>query len=471
VRAASLLLLLAACGAGDADGTDPGVPADTDTDTDADADADADGDTDADADADTDTAPWTDTAPFEPFVGTVTVLADGVLLGDGATVVLNDATVGYEVVTTSLLLSNPTDAAIELPGDPADWLQGDARVGWAATPPASLDAGATAELVLELVPDADGPVGATLELPADPPVTLNLEGVVHGPVPTVIVGRMGRTLVSWDHGLTWDDRQENQDPYADEWRDPTSLQSLTYGDGRFVAVGGGDGEGRIAWSVDGTSWTDVEDPGDPLGPVQFGRLADGTGRFAALRGNDWVWSDDGEIWVTEAHDGWEGQNAIAFGNGRWVTVGNSYRGVSLDGQTWHVEIDGASLSGLAFGNGVFVAVGSGGVVSWSTDGETWNDGTLGTVNRSRVAFGDGVFLTGGWPEGMYSSPDGQTWTPTGSPDDVDVLGFSNGLFVASTWRDRLWTSPDGVAWTMVQENTDPEWAGFTSMAVAEPPHR
>ena len=72
---------------------------------------------------------------------------------------------------------------------------------------------------------------------------------------------------------------------------------------------------------------------------------------------------------------------------------------------------------------------------------------------------------------LEAMPDGQTWTPTGSPEDVDVLGYTNGTFVASTWRDRLWTSPDGVTWTMVQDNTSPEWAGVTSMAVAEPPHR
>jgi len=470
------VLLLAGCSAGEGDGpsgaspTDRPGPVDTTTDT-----APTPGDTasgvpsaTADSAGSADSAD-TGTAPFTPFTGTLTAVVDGIVLGSGATLALAPTTVGYAPASTTLTLSNPTDTPQALPGDPDGWLVGDERLSWSVPPPASVAPGDTVDVTLQLAADHEGLVGAELRLPTEPELVLHLEGEVHGPVPTVVVGRLGRTLVSWDHGTTWDDRQEITDPYVSEWGHPRGFDAITWGADRFVAVGGGDGQARISHSSDGTAWIDVKVGGGPVNQVAYGVLADGTGRFAALRGNDWLHSDDGELWIEEPADGWEGQNSLVFGGDRWVSVGNSYRGVSLDGQTWHATTDGASLSDVAYGDGVFVAVGDAGLVAWSTDGITWTEQTLGTVNRGRVAYGDGVFVTGGWPEGMYTSADGQTWAHH-DVDEVSLLGFTNGTFVGSSWRDKLWTSADGVSWTLVQDDSKPEWAGFTAMAVATPPH-
>ena len=395
-------------------------------------------------------------------------MVDGQVLGDGSTLDLGEATVGFGPSTRTFLLSNPTSATIGLPGDSDTWLNGDARVSWSVSPPAELAPGATATVALSLSPDDEGPVEAVLTLPTVEPITLWLVADVHGPLPTVVVGRLGRKLLSHDYGLTWSDSQEVTDPGADEWRDDSNLQDVTYGNGRFVAVGGSTSE-RIAWSDDGVVWHDVGDPDTgSLATVSFGRLADGTPRFVATRGHDLVWSPDGESWIREAGSAWQGLSSMAFGGDRWVGVGR-FQGVTFDGQTWASDVPDESLSQVVYGEGLFVAVGSGGRVAHSVDGIDWTEQVLASdTNFGGVAYGNGRFVTGGWPGGQFVSEDGMTWTSEASNELLAPLGYANGRFVGATWRDRVWYSVDGTDWVMSQDNSSPEWAGFTSMAAATP---
>ena len=63
---------------------------------------------------------------------------------------------------------------------------------------------------------------------------------------------------------------------------------------------------------------------------------------------------------------------ITYDNGMFVTVGGAISS-SPDGVNWTVRLSGLSnpLSGVAYGNGTFVAVGSGGKVLTSSDGINW----------------------------------------------------------------------------------------------------
>src|SRR5262245_32691804 len=94
------------------------------------------------------------------------------------------------------------------------------------------------------------------------------------------------------------------------------------------------------------------------------------------------------------------------------------RGFAVDPlETWHVRTPPAfaaalNLEGVAFGNGRWVVVGDDGVILSSTDGVEWNaEVNPAPASLDDVVFGNGVFVAvGSQPNNLLTSPDGQHWT-------------------------------------------------------------
>jgi hypothetical protein len=150
---------------------------------------------------------------------------------------------------------------------------------------------------------------------------------------------------------------------------------------------------------------------------------------------------------------------VAYGNGLFVAVGlggiilTSPDGVSWTGQT---SGTGYSLSGVAYGNGLFVAVGYGGTILTSPDGETWTRRTSGTSNGLfGVTYENGTFVAVGDRGTILTSPDGVNWTArtSGTSNWLSGVTYGNGLFVAVGYGGTILTSPDGVTWTVQASGT------------------
>lgn len=127
---------------------------------------------------------------------------------------------------------------------------------------------------------------------------------------------------------------------------------------------------------------------------------------------------------------------------------------------------GQTGQAIAYGNGVFVAVGNSGRLSTSTDGLTWTtrNANMGTTKINCIAYGDGAFIAGGQrfdstTARLGISTDGITWTtrgitfPSAGPDALAAT-FGNGLFLvcgfrtdtgAGNWLAR--SADKGVTWT------------------------
>lgn len=122
------------------------------------------------------------------------------------------------------------------------------------------------------------------------------------------------------------------------------------------------------------------------------------------------------------------------------------------------------VSGIAYGNGKWVAVGNFGKTSTSTDGTTWS--TVTTVGNTRhledVTYGNGLWMAVGVSASnsvspcIYKSTDGVTWTAvfngpsTGYYKLFDVT-YAEGMWVAvgkTHTSVLLCTSPDGTNWTV-----------------------
>jgi hypothetical protein len=144
---------------------------------------------------------------------------------------------------------------------------------------------------------------------------------------------------------------------------------------------------------------------------------------------------------------------IAYGNGLFVAVG--YNGTVLtspDGITWTSRTSGITggLTGVAFGNGMFVAVGFGGSLTTSPDGITW---TLRISSDSGNAYytdyANGLFIRLRSLGYILTSPDGVTWTSRTSGTSRNLLqtAYGSGLFVIVGEAGTVLTSPDGITWT------------------------
>lgn len=205
-----------------------------------------------------------------------------------------------------------------------------------------------------------------------------------------IGGGLRYLATSTDNGVTWTPRTSN---YAQDG----VIKSVTYGAGKYVAVGN---NGGTISSSDGVTWTNI------------------TGSNGGS-GGDW------------------GQ--IVFANGLFVCVGSRPGAdqirTSADGVTWtarsgpFTNADGAA--DVTFGGGLFVVVGAGGKIATSSNGTTWTTRTSGTTTAlNTVAYQGGTYIVGTSSSTFLHSADGVTWTSTSS-------NFSGRPYVLTTGASKL----------------------------------
>lgn len=184
---------------------------------------------------------------------------------------------------------------------------------------------------------------------------------------------------------------------AEQWTKAPSFTSgeladVAWGAGRFVAVGTENtGRGVILHSDNGRDWARVA---LPASATALRHIGFGNGVFVAGGESLVMTSNDGRAWSTTVlpmtSPGVGGLFGIAFGNGRFVALNNRWMYVSQDGVDW-VTLGMVGISDVAYGEGWFVRVGSGGRIESSLDGLEWSArATLGDhgCGRSRLGMAD-----------------------------------------------------------------------------------
>ena len=164
-------------------------------------------------------------------------------------------------------------------------------------------------------------------------------------------------------------------------------------------------------------------------------------------------------------------SACAYGNGRWVALGTGGALVSsTDGEVWVAgskppeftkESNGEGvpqINAMVYGGGQFVAVGMLGMVWTSPDGLNWTSRQSGdkAYTLTCIAYGNGIFVAGGHTNdtwGAYpllSSTDGIHWENR-APINVsyETVAFGNGVFIVSGDGTAPWRSLNGKNWTPV----------------------
>lgn len=172
-----------------------------------------------------------------------------------------------------------------------------------------------------------------------------------------------------------------------------------------------------AVSLPGTSWTARSVP--TLNSVQDG-----------------CWGNNGYVIVRSA-----GTNKVLFSatGASWAEYNNTVN----------------NLYGVAYGNGIYLAVGTSGATMTSPDGTTWTNRSANpSGGMRRVSFGNGIFvaLSNTSSSQVYTTTDGLSWTARsiGQLSSWMSITFANNEFIAVSYdgTKRVATSPDGVTWTL-----------------------
>lgn len=299
---------------------------------------------------------------------------------------------------------------------------------------------------------------------------------------------------------------------------PGDWNAVTYGTGRYVAVG----DQQVMTSTDAVTWTPSADP--DVGGSTWTSVTYGNGLFVAVALDTVITSTDGASWsvVSDGTDTDGAWTSVTYGNGVYVAVANGAAMTSTNGTDWtpvaDADVTGIAWTSVAYGNGLYVAVAQDEVIT-STNGTSWADATDGTDTDgawTSVTYGNGLYVavatdavmtstdasdwspvtppTGSWSAVVYAatqfvavatggtnhvmtSDDGATWTArtAATPNGWNGIAFGGGLVVA-VGSDAVMTSDDGVLWTDRAAAATTGWRGITHgngvfVAVAPGPNR
>jgi hypothetical protein len=182
--------------------------------------------------------------------------------------------------------------------------------------------------------------------------------------------------------------------------------------------------------------------------------------------------DEGASWIndtiTTAPDNaknTKSYSSVAYGGGVFVAVGShKFR---WDGMNWSEQLSqtvgGATkwLRAIAYGTvgvggpnspkrfGLFVAVGDAGTIVTSLDGVTWaTNNSVTTDTFKTIAYGNQRFVAAAESGKIFTSPDGANWTHvTSTASYFRALTFGNNVFVGVLDSKRVLKSSDGASWT------------------------
>lgn len=269
--------------------------------------------------------------------------------------------------------------------------------------------------------------------------------------------------------------------------------TVIWGGGQFLA-----GVNGIVASPDGVNWTLVYS--DPVNQPYFSSIVYANGVYLAagedLNGAVILRSTDGHTWTPEATGLNNSGNfiyalcEINYGNGLYVATGQKLTSTtaqdviltSPDGINWTQQslpnngndaiIESAGVSSGAYGNGLFVEGGIGGIYT-SADGVNWTEQFFPWL-IFHIAFENGEFVGAGLDfqnsplqyAAAFTSPDGINWSARdialrqSSALDLSSIRYFNGEFILSGYTG-VWTSLDSTNWSQVFAG--PESSGFACL--------
>ena len=246
------------------------------------------------------------------------------------------------------------------------------------------------------------------------------------------------------------------------WANETSgtrrdLDGMVVGQNQIVAVGK---YGTILTSADGANYV-AQNAGttNDLHGVGFG-----AGLFVAVGDPGVILTSGNAVdWSAQASGTSNYLKRVKYASGRWVAVGDAAILTSLDATNWTSTGVSRPFEDVAYGNGLFVAVGSqpggsyyDGFIYTSVDGLTWSWAVSTDKGLRAVIYTNGIFLATG-NDGLIlisfsTSPNTVAWAthPTGfayyNGYNLRDASYAHGLWLIVGNNGLILTSPDTVTW-------------------------
>jgi hypothetical protein len=224
-------------------------------------------------------------------------------------------------------------------------------------------------------------------------------------------GAGGKIMYSSD-GVNWTAAMIT--PFTPFGKD--AIGSIVYGNGMFVAASK-DKDGKLAYSPDGIKWTDVKKFPFKIKIIDIAYCGGKFFVFDIQDKGELAYSSDGVNWTAMTNPLGKKNNIknIVYGNGKFVAVGydKSRNGsavalaYSSDGINWTVATSFIYVpmyhtnnnNGIAYGDGKFVAVGNHGNIAYSLDGITWitiaDSSAFNSFGINDIVYANGKFFAVG----------------------------------------------------------------------------
>jgi hypothetical protein len=247
-------------------------------------------------------------------------------------------------------------------------------------------------------------------------------------------------------------------PNTPTYLESTSLlymRAITYGAGKFVAVGADGYVGSSAYyttSVDGTSFSTPALMNGAAVPFSVYGLAYGNGVFAAigLGSNNYSTSTNGTTWATPTltTNDLGYIYGLAFGAGKFVAVGASGSAIasystSTNGTYWSTATTmpfgtgNGQMNAVTYTSSTWVAVGN---TAGNSSGAFYSTSTNGTTWSAPAAF-NGVTTDSGGALSVAGNNAGTVVAVGGIGAVAPGLGATNTWFSYSTNNGASWSTP------------------------------
>lgn len=279
-----------------------------------------------------------------------------------------------------------------------------------------------------------------------PNTAVMFNSVVHTLGRMVVVGNNGTIEMSTSFGSSWSVQSSTT---------TQALQDIVSNNiNMFVAVGNA---GTVLTSSDGASWTArVSNTTNDLRAIAYGN-----GLYMAVGNNSTViTSVDSINWTLQAGIDSQPLNDVIFDGSQFVLVGDQANVfTSTDGISFVPASagDNRNFTGIAYDNSDLIRAGTNTEIFKSADGINWSQVTSQSYVINQVEFFNDAFIAVGDGGLVLTSSNGNTWTMQTTPttnniNDVfwfsglDVQGSPFSLYVAVGDSGLLMTSIDAITW-------------------------
>ena len=207
---------------------------------------------------------------------------------------------------------------------------------------------------------------------------------------------------------------------------------------RYVAVANGSGDNCYTTNA-GIDATDAWTAGTDTGKTDLQAITYGNGVYVAVGDASAVSSTNGNLWLSRTIPTLSAgtYSDVMYGNESYVAIatGTVETATSANGVTWVTGGDmpsSAAWGSIAYGNGRFVAIETGTASTKATisydKGTTWVAAVLpASTTWRKIAYGQGLFVAVSDGTIAATSPDGITWTQRALPSSTNwrAVAFGN----------------------------------------------